>query len=217
MSARTLGQLAAKRDDSAAGTDVSSATAALIATIPTETLAAYTAVVGTVLAADIASQYGPFRWAIFGVFILLAFLAPMLAYRRPEASADGTGASRRTVPLLECAAAALAAAAWGLVMPGSPLTIVVDGNALIFATVSIVVGAAAVLSLATKFLGKANTIVPGAVPPTNPPGVVPPTNPPGAVPPTNPRGPVPPANPPAAVPGLVPAPRNKSKVPSTPK
>src|SRR3954467_4433400 len=169
MSARTLGELAAKRDDSASGTDVSSATAALIATIPTETLAAYTAVVGTVLAANIAAQYGPFRWAIFGVFIILAFLAPMLAYRRPEASADGAAVSRRGVPVLECSAAALAAAAWGLVMPGSPLTIVVDGNALIFATVSIVVGAAAVLSLATKFLGKANTFTPAVAPPVDGP------------------------------------------------
>src|SRR3954463_10469409 len=93
MSARSLAELAVKRDESQPGTDVSSATAALVAAIPTETLAVYTALVGTVLAADIGEQYAPFRWSAYGVFVVLAFLAPLVAYRGAARTPDTTGSS----------------------------------------------------------------------------------------------------------------------------
>lgn len=154
MSARTLAALAATRDDQPEGADVASAAQALVAAIPTETLAAYTAVVGTVLAAGVGTHYGPFRWCAFAVFVVLAFLAPVAAYHRSVPMA--TRARPRRVPLPECTSSAFAAAAWGLVMPGSPLGTAIGGNALIFATTSILVGATAALAFGTQVLGKAN-------------------------------------------------------------
>ncbi|MBM0225490.1 hypothetical protein [Micromonospora sp. ATA51] len=157
MSARSLAELAVERDVRPVGEQTGSATEVLVAAIPSETLAAYTALVGIVLAADVGAGYGAFRWSAYVIFVVFAFLAPFAGYYRKVTSPESTpDADHRRFPVLECAAAALAAAAWGLVMPGSPLGIVLDGNALVFATAALVLGAATLLAFATQFLGKAN-------------------------------------------------------------
>ena len=155
MSAKSLAKLAADRDTVSAGQCVvKDSSDVLVAAVPTEALSAYTAVVGVVLAANIGAGYGLFRWSAYVVFIVLAVLAPLVLFRhRTVASSMDT----RKVPIPECLTAGVAAAAWGLVMPGNPLTMVLTGNSLVFATTAILVGTAAAMGLATQQLGKANS------------------------------------------------------------
>jgi hypothetical protein len=157
VSAKSLAQLAANRDTTPSGQSVvKDSTDVLVAAVPTEALAAYTAVIGVVLAANIGPTYGPFRWSAYGAFIALAMLAPLVLFRRRTAATSGG----RSLPTLECLTAGVAAAAWGLVMPGSPLIMIFNGNALVFATTAILVGAAAIIGLATQQLGTANSKTP---------------------------------------------------------
>ena len=155
VSARSLAQLAEDRDTKQPGQSVNGSTGVLVATVPTEALTAYTAVIGVVLAANIGASYGPFRWSAYGVFIVLAVLAPLVLVKRRAAAT--TGKDMRKVPVPECLAAGVAAAAWGLVMPGNPLSMIIKGNALVFATTAILVGSAAMISLAAQQLGTANS------------------------------------------------------------
>jgi len=165
VSARSLAQLAEDRDTKQPGQSVNGSTGVLVATVPTEALTAYTAVIGVVLAANIGASYGPFRWSAYGVFIVLAVLAPLVLVKRRAAATTGkdmraaatTGKDMRKVPVPECLAAGVAAAAWGLVMPGNPLSMIIKGNALVFATTAILVGSAAMISLAAQQLGTANS------------------------------------------------------------
>lgn len=155
MSAKSLAKLAVDRDTTPPGQSaVNDSTDALVAAVPTEALAAYTAVVGVVLAANIGSGYAPFRWWAYAAFIALAVLAPLSLFK--QRSAASTMESRK-LPIPECLTAGAAAAAWGLVMPGNPLALIIQGNALVFATTAILVGAVAVIGLATKWLGTANS------------------------------------------------------------
>ena len=154
MSAKSLAQLAADRDTAPPGQSVvKDSTDVLVAAVPTEALSAYTAVVGVVLAANIGADYGPFRWSAYVVFIVLAVLAPLMLFRQRTAASSK---DIRKVPIPECLTAGVAAAAWGLVMPGNPLTMVLNGNALVFATTAILVGTLAAMGLATQQLGTAN-------------------------------------------------------------
>jgi hypothetical protein len=155
MPADCLAQIAVKRDTNAPGRSVvQKPTDVLMAAVPTEALAAYTAVVGVVIASNIGSAYAQFRWAAYGTFVALAVLAPLVYFKRRSAA---TGKDCRKLPVPECLMAGAAAAAWGLVMPGSPLVMVYKGNALVFATTAILVGAAALVALASQRLGTANT------------------------------------------------------------
>lgn len=154
MSARSLAQLAVDRDAEPQGKSFKSASDVLVAAVPSETLAAYTTLIGIVLAADIGSTYSIFRWSAYGVFVALAVLAPLALYRHKVTAIT---IEHRPLPVWECFTAGLAAAAWGLVMPGSPLDIVLTGNALVFTTVAIVLGAATVIGFLTPVLGTANS------------------------------------------------------------
>jgi hypothetical protein len=110
-------------------------------------------VIGVVLAANIGTSYGAFRWSAYGAFIALAMLAPAMLAKRNASAADKV---IRKLPVPECLTAGVAAAAWGLVMPGNPLTMIIKGNALVFATTAILVGTAAIITLAAQQLGTAN-------------------------------------------------------------
>ena len=155
MSAKSLAQLAVDRDTVLPGQPVvKDSSDVLVAAVPTEALAAYTAVVGVVLAANIGAGYGPFRWVAYASFVALAVLAPVMLFRHRAAA---TSQDTRKLPIPECLAAGAAAGAWGLVMPGSPLAMILTGNALVFATTAILVGTVAVMSLATQQLGTADS------------------------------------------------------------
>jgi hypothetical protein len=154
VSAKSLAQLAVDRDMNPPGQSVvKDSTDVLVAAVPSEALAAYTAVIGVVLAANIGLAYRPFRWAAYGAFVALAVLTPIVLFKHRTVA---SGKDCRKLPMPECLTAGVAAAAWGLVMPGSPLTMIFKGNALVLATTAIVVGAAAVIGLATQGLGTAN-------------------------------------------------------------
>ncbi len=126
MSAKSLAKLAADRDTTPPGQSVvKDSTDVLVAAVPTEALAAYTAVIGVVLAANIGSAYAPFRWCAYAAFIALAVLAPLSLFQ--QRSTASTMESRK-LPIPECLTAGTAAAAWGLVMPGNPLALIIQGN-----------------------------------------------------------------------------------------
>ena len=182
MSAKSLAQLATDRDMKPPGESVvEDSSDVLVAAVPSEALAAYTALIGIVLAANIGTAYGPFRWSAYGAFVALAVLAPIVLFKHRTAGSDKES---RTLPILECLTAAVAAAAWGLVMPGSPLSMILKGNASVFATTAILVSAAAMIGLATGRLGTANGLnpVPDAAGVAAAEGAVPAAVP-GAVPP----------------------------------
>ena len=116
MSVRALATLAVKRDAEAPETKTYADT--LIHAIPTEVLALYTFVVteivGTISAGD--DERLSLRWIVFaaGVAGTVAYL--LISYVRARHTTRS-----RPFPGQELIAATVAFAAWGLVMPGSPL------------------------------------------------------------------------------------------------
>jgi hypothetical protein len=114
----------------------------IVHAIPTEILAAYTALVGIVAGAVTANSpehYLSLRWTLLGLFTLVTPLTVALAARLHR---DGS----TRVPLLEMSAATTAALAWFLAMPGSPLAVSLHGSDAAVASACITVGAGSVLS-----------------------------------------------------------------------
>jgi hypothetical protein len=190
MSIRSITDLAVSRDETPKGKEVGSKSPArknerqtdtLISAVPTEVLVLYTAVTSGVLAEIIrgnADSYLPFRWAVLGIAIAITPIAVWTAYRtkyqarrsRPGLAAvvlpprgKGEGAGRD--PILEMSASTIAAAAWFLAAPGSPLFSGMSTNAAALASVSIVVGATAVLWAGFSRPLKIGSIVKPQVPP----------------------------------------------------
>ena len=170
MSIRSITDLAMSRDETPDGEEVNSnspgrmkerQTDTLITAVPTEVLVLYTAVTSGLLAEIIrgnADSYLPFRWAVLGVAIAITPIAVWRAYStkyqarksQPGLQADalpppakGKGGAR--TPLLEMSASTIAAAAWFLAAPGSPLFSGMSTNAAGLVSISIIVGATAAL------------------------------------------------------------------------
>ncbi|MGH3770901.1 MAG: hypothetical protein ACRDRW_05820 [Pseudonocardiaceae bacterium] len=147
----------------------------LISAIPTEPLAAYTALVsvtvGTLSAPD-ARAYLPFRWWVYGFFLMVILAAVWRAYYRASRGPAGVISpdNRRRFPIAEALAALVAGAAWGLAMPGSPLNAQLTGTVRTLATAAIIIGAAAVLTLLQAPQLKTGSKTPGEV--DNPGGAV---------------------------------------------
>jgi hypothetical protein len=182
MSIRSLAALAVARDkappaEPAAGGDSAAAAPpspgapavpqqfvdVLVSTIPTEPLAAYTAIVGiTIGAVDVAHphSYLTFRWLCFAAFLVFTVLSITVAYNRRANGPEGP-VDRRRFPWAEGGAAVIAAAAWGLVMPGSPLNVQLTGTVWTLTAASITIGSAAVLALLFAPQLKTGTSSPG--------------------------------------------------------
>jgi hypothetical protein len=138
MSLSTLRTIAVQRDQSApqrAKTKPMSATEAreteersyinvLVGAIPSEPLALYTFLVGSIVATidEGESDRLGMRWAIYGCMMLFIVLWLGIAYYRDRAT------GKRRFPWVETASASVAFAAWGLVMPGSPLSVELSGD-----------------------------------------------------------------------------------------
>lgn len=152
MSALSLGRIAADRDREPPGSDVRRASETLIAMVPTEVLAAYTALTAVVMSAVKEGEYAPFRWSAYAAFVVLAAVAPIPAFR----SSGTAGTDRRRIPVLECVGAGAAAGAWGIVMPSTPLDLVLNGTALTLSTAAVVLGVGTVLSLFSTALKVSN-------------------------------------------------------------
>jgi hypothetical protein len=138
----------------------------LISAIPTEPLAAYTALIGIAAGGiDVAHPraYLAFRWWVYGAFLALTLVAVWVAYYRASRGPAGTNdqSNRRSFPWAEAAAALTAAATWGLAMPNSPLNVQVSGTARTLASASIAIAGASVLSLVFAPQLKTGTNSPG--------------------------------------------------------
>lgn len=165
MSIRSVTDLAVERDMTEPGTPVTSRSPGrdyerlrdvVISSIPMEVLALYTAVTSGALALMIRDQptsYLPYRWTLFAFALALTPAVIYLAYRRKfdDRKKHPLGghllADKHRVPYLEMAASTLAAAAWFLVVPGSPLLATLSVNAAEMTSVTIIVVTAAILGL----------------------------------------------------------------------
>ena len=138
----------------------------LTSAIPTEPLTAYTALIGVAVGAAEPFHpraYLPFRWGAYGVFLGVTAAAVWVAYLRKSRGPQGPRdpVNRRSVPLAELLSALVAAGAWGLAMPGSAFNIQIGGTTRVLATASIVIGAAALLTLLFAPQLKSGTKTPG--------------------------------------------------------
>ncbi|MDT7706423.1 MAG: hypothetical protein QOG20_2030 [Pseudonocardiales bacterium] len=140
-------------------------TDALTSAIPTEPLAAYTALIAVVTAAvgSDPRSYLPFRWWAFFGFLGLTAAATVIGYRQKSiaASPSETNASagnQRPAPWLELGTALVAAAAWGLAMPGGPFSAQFTGPAQLLATGSTLVLGASLVTLAATPLTRGTEI-----------------------------------------------------------
>jgi hypothetical protein len=159
MSLSTLSTIAAQRDkgvpirskpkpDSAEETRATEERGymnVLVSAIPTEPLALYTfltaGIVATIDAGE--TQRLGLRWGIYGATIVFiaAWLGAAYLRGRPK------GAAKRRLPVVETAAAVIAFAAWGLVMPESPLNAELTGDDRVVWTLIITVAGAGLLGL----------------------------------------------------------------------
>jgi uncharacterized membrane-anchored protein len=121
----------------------------LIHAIPTEVLAPYTALVGGIVATIDAeeSDQAFLRWAIYTVGLAAIILYFGVSYSRQKAKD-----SKRRFPWAGTLAALMAFAVWGLVMPGSPLSLELSGDTLTRWTLILTVGGAFLVGLMTQSL-----------------------------------------------------------------
>jgi hypothetical protein len=133
--------------------------------IPSEPLAAYTALLGVAAGTINKSDpraYLPFRWWVYGVFLFITTASIVVGYFRASRAPTGTEPdNRRPFPGAELGAALIAAGAWGLAMPGSAFNTQVSGTPQVLTTASMVVGAAAFLALLSAPQLKAGSSTPG--------------------------------------------------------
>jgi hypothetical protein len=172
MSLRTLSQLAARRnlvgrsEDAPVATHPESGATqwidALVAQIPTELVAAYTALVAIVVGVIPSNQsYLPLRWGILVVAVALAPVFVIIGYEATGTCATEPASARvrkhkRHVPVLECSAAAIAAATWGLATPGSPLSGTVGPTLFTICSACVAIGGATSLGVFAPWLARGN-------------------------------------------------------------
>ena len=170
MSVRSLTTLAVKRDeadhhDSVKGGSAGAGTGgmdqtfadALTSAIPTEPLAAYTALIAVVAASKSSDQYLAVRWWIYAAFLVIVVASIETSYLAKVSQPKPVGVDQdrhRKFPFLEILSATIAAAAWGLVAPGSGLQIMLQGETATIAVACITIGGAALISLMVPALTK---------------------------------------------------------------
>jgi hypothetical protein len=139
-----------REDDAESNDELTKPGALLVAAIPTEVLAPYTALIGAIIATIDAgeSNRSGFRWGLYAAGLVAIGLYMGVSYVRRA------GQRKRRFPLLEWVAATLAFGAWALVMPGSPLATELTGDDLTIWTVVISVGGAFLVGLMTQPLKK---------------------------------------------------------------
>ncbi len=117
---------------------------ALVDAIPGEVLAPYTAILAVIVANSDRGEWELGRWVLYIVAGLLVPTAVWYLWDRDSPE----GEKKRKVPVAGMVGSTLAFAAWGLVMPGAPLTFeVTDQQELTIWTFIIVTVAAGVIAL----------------------------------------------------------------------
>lgn len=134
----------------------------LTSSIPTEPLAAYTALVGiyaTTIGAS--SAYLPLRWGAYAGFLGITAASVWMSYyqksrrKLDDSNTNASDGRERRVPALELLAALGAAAAWGLAMPDSPLDAAMGDPMRALAKATITIGGGAIVALLATPLAKA--------------------------------------------------------------
>lgn len=173
MSISTLTTLGAARDDrtpkkSDAGkapegsTDQARITDALVSSIPTEVVSAYTAAVAVVVGyIDPEENTHPdmfktLRWWMFVALIAITAASIYFSFRAK---------SQQRQPVAEVAAGVLAAAIWGLSLPESPLSVSLNGdNKGIVPTLIIFGGGTLLVALSSVLVKKSKKATDGSPP-----------------------------------------------------
>jgi hypothetical protein len=176
MSIRSITDLAIKRDKTQPGAPVASESPgrtseryqdAIISAIPAEVLAFYTALTGGALALlirDEPAAYLPYRWALLAVALALTPFAVYRSYltKFDAARHEDNMPDQPAPPYTEMAAATIAAAAWFLAAPGSPLLAMLSADVGAIASGSIVIiGATLLWAIFDRPLTTGNGNVPG--------------------------------------------------------
>ena len=122
----------------------------LLAAIPTEPLALYTFLVAGIVATlnPGSEQRLTMRWIIFGAAVAFIVAWMVAAFLRLP------GKQTRALPWAEISSAVIAFAAWGLVMPESPLAAELSGSDQTVWTFIIVASGLALLGLLTGSMKK---------------------------------------------------------------
>lgn len=163
MSIRSLTTLAVARDAAGHQASVGGGTAgagngskeqtftdALTSAIPTEPLAAYTALIAVIAASKSPDHYLAVRWWVYAAFLVIVVASVEVSYLVKVSRPVPVGVHqdrRRRLPFPEILSATVAAAAWGLVAPGSGLQVMLRGGIATIAMACISIGGAALLSL----------------------------------------------------------------------
>jgi hypothetical protein len=154
MSIAGLGAVAAVRDErdvtrgdtgKAVGDDANDVakTRDLVATlVPTGAIAGYSALLAVVIEyiegetkkGNAPGNFGPLRWTLFGAFLLATAWLVAMAHRKRR---SGSG---RRFPKDEVIVALLAATAWGLSGPGTPLALVFSGLNAVLIPSAVLIG-----------------------------------------------------------------------------
>jgi hypothetical protein len=127
---------------------------ALTDAVPTEVLGPYTAAVAIIVAN--ASAHDPLsalRWGTYAGALVLTLLYVIVAFRRDPKR-------KRKLPWVEMTSAVFAAAAWGLAMPESPLSVSVHGSDLAVASGLIALGGGVLVGLFTGTMRTKSTKAP---------------------------------------------------------
>lgn len=164
MSVRALNEIAAQREQGGARQIKAKPTSAeqaktverqgyldlLVGAIPTEPLALYTFLIaGIVATIDPGSdQRLTMRWVIFAVTVVFIVAWMVAAFIRLP------GDQKRKLPWAEVSSAVVAFAAWGLVMPESPLAAELSGTDQTVWTFIITAAGVALLGLLTGSMKK---------------------------------------------------------------
>jgi hypothetical protein len=122
----------------------------LVGAIPTEPLALYTFLVAGIVATidPGTDQRLTMRWIIFGAAIAFIVAWMITAFMRLP------GDQKRTLPWAEVSSAVVAFAAWGLVMPESPLGAMLSADNQTVWTFIIIASGVALLGLLTGSMKK---------------------------------------------------------------
>jgi hypothetical protein len=151
--------------ESSEGKDQPSGMAILAKTVPTGYVAAYTAFLAAV---EIAvkpttenpepAQLLPLRWAVFAVLVIGSAITTVVSYNSKAKPA----ASARTLPGVELAAVVVAATAWGLGAPESPLLAGIDDTAARFLVLAAVVAIGLMINVTLSQMLKKSSADAGA-------------------------------------------------------
>jgi hypothetical protein len=129
------------------------------------TLTVVTALLAIIAGSTPGNHFLQLRWWIYEAFLLIVVASIQISYSIKSSKPEPIGnpaESRRGIPFPEILSATIAAAAWGLVTPGSALQALLKGQTAMVTAACITIGGATLVSLI------APTLTQGSRTPKNP-------------------------------------------------